>query len=69
MSVMVMGCGTQESASGAASTSSGAHCNVGWCYSFLESVCCPNTAPYACSGACYSYSGGGGCSSYKTQCY
>lgn len=44
-------------------------CNTGWCYSHLEAVCCPRSAPYACGGACYTYSGGGGCSSYETQCY
>jgi hypothetical protein len=70
LSVFILtGCGQQLAATSSGGTSGGAYCNVGQCYSYLEDVCCPNTAPYACNGGCYTYSGGGGCSSYKTQCY
>jgi hypothetical protein len=51
------------------STGGSNYCNTGYCYSYLEGVCCPRSSPYACNGSCYSYSGGGGCTSYKTTCY
>ncbi len=55
--------------SNTSSSSGNQPCNTGYCYSYLEGICCPSNAPYACNGSCYSYSGGGGCSSYKTQCF
>ncbi len=66
------GCGPYSSDSGGSSSGGGgssAYCNTGYCYSYLEGVCCPRSSQYACNGQCYSYSGGGGCSSYKTTCY
>ena len=50
-------------------TSSTPYCSTGFCYSYLEQICCAKSSPYACKGGCYTYSGGGGCSSYRTQCY
>ena len=74
VSLLVVGCGTATDSpavggSGGGGGGGGAYCSVGYCYSYLEQVCCPKSAPYACNNACYTYSGGGGCSSYKTQCY
>ena len=46
-----------------------AYCSTGFCYSYLERICCPRSAPYACHGSCYTYSGGGGCADYRTTCY
>jgi hypothetical protein len=57
------------SGGGGGSGSTTQYCNAGYCYSFIEGICCPSSAPYACHGSCYTYSGGGGCSSYRTQCY
>lgn len=59
----------KNSSTGGSGSSGGAYCYTGYCYSYLEGVCCPRSAPYACNGYCYTYSGGGGCSSYKTTCY
>jgi hypothetical protein len=72
---LLAGCGYLGSDSGGGGGSSGSgggssqYCDTGYCYSYLEQVCCPRSAPYACGGSCYTYSGGGRCSSYKTQCY
>jgi hypothetical protein len=64
------GCLPMDSGStGSTGSSTGQLCNTGDCYSYLEGICCPRSAPYACNGSCYTYSGGGGCSSYKTTCY
>jgi len=66
------GCGDDTGGGGGGGgspTGGGAYCNTGYCYSYLEQVCCPRNAPYACHGQCYTYSGGGGCSSYRTTCY
>lgn len=65
----LVSCGGPVASPGTASVSSGAHCNSGYCYSYLLEVCCPASAPYACGNGCYTYSGGGGCSAYETQCY
>lgn len=69
VSLVVMGCGVAPGATAAGSTTAGAYCNPGYCYSYLLNYCCASSAPYACGESCYTYSGGGGCSSYKTQCY
>jgi hypothetical protein len=45
------------------------YCSTGYCYSYLWDICCARSAPYACNGACYTYSGGGGCTDYKSTCY
>lgn len=45
------------------------YCSTGYCYSYLEAICCPRSAQYACNGKCYTYSGGGSCTNYKTTCY
>lgn len=45
------------------------YCYTGYCYSYLEGICCPRSHQYACKGYCYNYSGGGGCYNYKTTCY
>jgi hypothetical protein len=57
------------STSGSGGGGSTQYCNTGYCYSYLEQVCCPRSAPYACNAQCWNYSGGGGCTSYKTTCY
>lgn len=69
--LLMSGCLPMDGGTGSTNNSSGSsqYCNTGYCYSYLEGVCCPKSAPYACNGSCYNYSGGGGCSSYKTTCY
>lgn len=70
--VMLTSCGLTDNGggtSGGGGGGGGAYCSTGYCYSYLEAVCCPRSAPYACGGSCYTYSGGGGCSSYRTTCY
>ncbi len=68
--LVVSGCLPMDSGTGSnTSTQTTQQCNTGYCYSYLEGVCCPRSSPYACNGSCYAYSGGGGCSSYKTQCF
>ena len=70
LSLLIVGCGQQYDNGPAGVTVTGTQkCATGECYSYLLNDCCPDTAPYACGNGCYTYSGGGGCSSYKTQCY
>lgn len=69
---MVVGCGVANTPSSKKTTptsKSRQYCSTGFCYSYLEQICCHRSYPYACNGKCYSYSGGGGCTNYKTTCY
>ena len=73
LSLVLVGCGQQyDTGPAGVSVTGTAYCSTGQCYSYLEDVCCPRSAPYACNGGCYSTLSAGesaGCVNYKTTCY
>jgi hypothetical protein len=54
---------------GGSGSGGGNLCSTGYCYSYVWGDCCPRSAPYDCNHKCYTYTGGGGCTDYKTTCY